>query len=333
MFVNEEFANPQTLPEGEDQTDSHDLPQSSEDMGKSKFTAATESTKFVFFKNFIMLRFKAFVCVCRLALAMPHVYCSSQAIKDTMNNWIVAMESSNVGDCCMVLSTTTSLSIILQAGMAEYQSDLLTLCLEAEVYGAANSLVPFLSLYSKLLNGLRTMRILGMQPWSVREECWMALAKERGTEPALLAIETVTSQTASAADLPSFLSRCDSSGLQSHPFTVFHGFFASLSLAASDPDKFVTVCVKAWPAVRAWQVALTCSFSQSETSAGEADGGLGVYADYLSQLLEAGHDRELLDQEMLLATLQRLVAAGPSLHLLQTEDGQPRYMLLLSLGL
>ena len=86
-------------------------------------------------------------------------------------------------------------------------ADLLTLSLEVEAYGSESGLIPFLSRYSKLLHGMRTMRVLGVQVWSVRGEGWRVLVGREGEIDLKNTIKDVTSDQAIAADLPTYLSR------------------------------------------------------------------------------------------------------------------------------
>ena len=96
----------------------------------------------------------------------------------------------------------------------------------------------------------------------------------------------------------------------------------------SDPEALAGVCVKAWPAVKPWQVALLCSTDESNLVAESCDSTLiDVYASYLTQLLA---DREDVgeevgsDEEMVLASLEMLLQYGPALDLLADERGMPR---------
>ena len=86
--------------------------------------------------------------------------------------------------------------------------DLLTLALEVGVYGSEGGLVPFLSHYSSLLHGVRTMTVLGLQEWSVRSEGWRVLVGrgqlKKGGKPSEV-IKEMTNQKARAPDLPTYL--------------------------------------------------------------------------------------------------------------------------------
>ena len=88
--------------------------------------------------------------------------------------------------------------------------DLLTLSLEMEAYGSEGGFIPFLRHYSQFLRGMRTMRMLGVQKWGVRREGWRVLVERGSQERADMktVVKDVTSQSALAADLPTFLSRC-----------------------------------------------------------------------------------------------------------------------------
>ena len=96
------------------------------------------------------------------------------------------------------------------------------------------------------------------------------------------------------------------------------------SLVTSDPKEFVNICVDSWPAVQVWQVALATYSDQSEADKESHDALLELYADYLSRQLVGGREAVAEDEECLLATLERLLSAGPPLHQLQTEHGKPK---------
>lgn len=93
--------------------------------------------------------------------------------------------------------------------------DLLTLSLEVGMYGSQGGIVPFLSRYSILLHGVRTMTVLGMQEWGVRSEGWGVLVRKGGGEQwweeqkrsPVEVLKELTNQKARAADLPMYLTR------------------------------------------------------------------------------------------------------------------------------
>ena len=79
------------------------------------------------------------------------------------------------------------------------------------MYGSEGDLVPFLSRYASLLNGPRTMAVLGMEVWAVRCEGWRVLGRsEGGSENAgnpTDIVKKLTNQNARATDLPTYLTR------------------------------------------------------------------------------------------------------------------------------
>ena len=91
--------------------------------------------------------------------------------------------------------------------------DLLTLAVEVGVYGSEGDLVPFLGRYFRVLHGVRTMSVLGMQEWRVRGEGWRVLVergggqRERERVCKAEAIKKLTNQNARASDLPTYLNR------------------------------------------------------------------------------------------------------------------------------
>ena len=99
-------------------------------------------------------------------------------------------------------------------------------------------------------------------------------------------------------------------------------------MVTSDLEALVDVFVKAWPAVKSWQVALLCSTDQSNIVAESRDSALiDVYASYLTQLLGDCKDvgEEVgSDEEMVLASLEMFLRCGPALDLLADERGRPR---------
>ena len=104
-----------------------------------------------------------------------------------------------------------------------------------------------------------------------------------------------------------------------------------ISLLTSDPEALVSVCVQNWPTVRPWQVALLCSTDQSDHSVESHDTGsehsLDIYTSYLARLLgnSEGVGEEVgCDEEMVLASLETVLACGPPLAQLAGEGGQPR---------
>ena len=93
-----------------------------------------------------------------------------------------------------------------------------------------------------------------------------------------------------------------------------------------DPESLVAVCVENWPNVQPWHLALACSIDQSDGSEESHDTGdpfLGVYAGYLSRLLESGRCLQG-DEECVLASLERILVAGPPLDQLATPTHRPR---------
>lgn len=126
---------------------------------------------------------------------MPDVYCSIQAIRTAVSDWLVVMETAVIPD--QSLNETVLV-------------DLLTLAMEVGVFGSESGLVPFLRHHSKLLNGMRTMRVLSQQEWDVRCEGWNVLVNERkmeiGGDPMQVVME-MTNQNARASDLPTYLTR------------------------------------------------------------------------------------------------------------------------------
>ena len=87
----------------------------------------------------------------------------------------------------------------------------------------------------------------------------------------------------------------------------------------------MSVCVESWPDVQPWQVALACSTDQSDDSNNDDDRLLSVYAGYLSCLLRKTGCDWTGDEECLLASLERVLVAGPPLTQFTMEDGRPRY--------
>ena len=132
----------------------------------------------------------------RNLLAMPHVYCSAQAIQSALSDWLVVMETTE--------DPTQSVK-------ENVVVDLLTLALEVGVFGCESGLIPFLRRHSKLLHGPRSLRVLGgVREWRVRGEGWRLLTsggRRQGGDPSKVVME-MTNQNAGAADLPTYLTRC-----------------------------------------------------------------------------------------------------------------------------
>lgn len=102
------------------------------------------------------------------------------------------------------------------------------------------------------------------------------------------------------------------------------------SLMTSDPLTFVTVCVKSWPRVQPWQLAIVCSTTdQSDDRAGSHDTGhIDTYASYMTSLLGDSDGMKVeevkCDEVMILASLELFLAAGPSIDILIETSGKPR---------
>ena len=98
------------------------------------------------------------------------------------------------------------------------------------------------------------------------------------------------------------------------------------SLLTSDPSSLVAVCVKSWPVVQPWQVALVCSTDQSDDSP-ESHDSLSTYASYMSQLLgssEGVREEVGCDEVMVLASLEMFLRDAPSTDQLVDDEGRPR---------